>query len=121
MFPRTHTHNDSQAIDTSPFCTFRRALPGEWLLSYCLFSLSRVLMISSFSSLGAAMASRFGDHGYPETYRQELHYTAFCTFRRALPGEWLLSYCLFSLSTVLRIYSGQEVPWAYTPRWVYHV
>ena len=28
---------------------------------------------SSFSSLGAAMASIFGDHGYPETYRQELH------------------------------------------------
>jgi hypothetical protein len=28
---------------------------------------------SSFSSLGAAMASRFGDHGYPEIYRQELH------------------------------------------------
>jgi hypothetical protein len=27
---------------------------------------------SSFSSLGAAMASIFGDHGYPETYRQEL-------------------------------------------------
>jgi hypothetical protein len=28
---------------------------------------------SSFSSLGAAMANIFGDHGYPEAYRQELH------------------------------------------------
>ena len=28
---------------------------------------------SSFLSLGAAIASIFGDHGYPETYRQELH------------------------------------------------
>jgi hypothetical protein len=28
---------------------------------------------SSFSSLCAAMVSRFGDHGYPETYTQELH------------------------------------------------
>jgi hypothetical protein len=28
---------------------------------------------SSFSSSGAAMASIFGDHGDPETYRQELH------------------------------------------------
>lgn len=27
---------------------------------------------SSYSSLCAAMASRFGDNGYPETYRQEL-------------------------------------------------
>ena len=28
---------------------------------------------SSFSSLCAAMVSRFGDHGYPETYTQEIH------------------------------------------------
>ncbi|CAC5380863.1 unnamed protein product [Mytilus coruscus] len=27
----------------------------------------------SFSALCAAMSNRFGDHGYPETYRQELH------------------------------------------------
>ncbi|VDI12585.1 Hypothetical predicted protein [Mytilus galloprovincialis] len=27
----------------------------------------------SFFGLCAAMSSRFGDHGYPETYRQELH------------------------------------------------
>ena len=28
---------------------------------------------SSFTALSSAMANRFGDHGYPETYRQELH------------------------------------------------
>ncbi|CAG2204971.1 unnamed protein product [Mytilus edulis] len=27
----------------------------------------------SFSGLCAAMSNRFGDHGYPETYRQEIH------------------------------------------------
>jgi hypothetical protein len=68
----------------------------------------------SFSSLGAAMASRFGDHGYPETYRQELHYTEE-VIKRDDPRV-----CIQSRDVSTKIFSHHRYSYTwYTQRGVY--
>jgi hypothetical protein len=69
---------------------------------------------SSFSSLGAAMASRFGDHGYPETYKTRTSYTEE-VIKRDDPRV-----CIQSRDVSTKIFSNHRYSYTwYTQRGVY--